>query len=298
MWTAYAFAAAGGPFVLAKLLAFAYPQHSAAIVLVLLTSLAFTALHLTAAHNMVRWARNRSDMGLDGFGYPWEVRSSSALVCSSQRVTKHFLTQLLQGSHQDVWGLGMVLTPRWCCQFKICRISCAILMLQEGEEAWVMLGCTGGLGGVSAAQDVWGEDVSPRALADADSQFIGCGSMSVHVKEAAPPVSRCFVASRAVQFAAHCTPQRCAAVLSVLLSASQTGCFVHTLIVTKMYTFHPPSQAGEGLSDVGIVLIHGYGSGVFAWRHIMWPLARKARCRVIAFDRPAFGALACRQTTQ
>ena len=73
MWTAYAFAAVGGPFVLAKLLAFEYPQHSASIVLVLLTSLAFTCLHLTAAHNMVRWARHRSDMGLDGFGYPWEV---------------------------------------------------------------------------------------------------------------------------------------------------------------------------------------------------------------------------------
>jgi pimeloyl-ACP methyl ester carboxylesterase len=48
-------------------------------------------------------------------------------------------------------------------------------------------------------------------------------------------------------------------------------------------------QAGEGLTDVGIVLIHGYGSGVFAWRHIMWPLARATGCRVLAFDRPAFG---------
>ena len=75
MWTAYAFAAFGGPYVLAKLLAFSYPQHSATIVLVLLMSLAFTGLHLTAAHNMVRWARHRSDMGLDGFGYPWEVRT-------------------------------------------------------------------------------------------------------------------------------------------------------------------------------------------------------------------------------
>ncbi len=73
MYTAYAFAAFGGPFVLAKLLAFQYPVHSAAVVLVLLISLAFTGLHLTAAHNVVRWARHRSDMGLDGFGYPWEV---------------------------------------------------------------------------------------------------------------------------------------------------------------------------------------------------------------------------------
>jgi len=51
------------------------------------------------------------------------------------------------------------------------------------------------------------------------------------------------------------------------------------------------AQPGEGRSDTGVVLIHGYGSGVFTWRHIMWPLARQCRCRVIAFDRPAFGAL-------
>lgn len=78
MYTAYTFAAVGAPFALAKLLAFDYPKHSAVIVLVLLTSLMFTGLHLMAAHNMVRWARHRSDMGLDGFGYPWEVRLSGA----------------------------------------------------------------------------------------------------------------------------------------------------------------------------------------------------------------------------
>ena len=80
MYTAYAFAAAGGPFVLAKLLAFQYPVHSASVVLVLLTSLAFSGMHLTAAHNVVRWARHRSDMGLDGFGYPWEVCLCPGLV--------------------------------------------------------------------------------------------------------------------------------------------------------------------------------------------------------------------------
>lgn len=37
------------------------------------------------------------------------------------------------------------------------------------------------------------------------------------------------------------------------------------------------------------MLIHGYGSGVFAWRHVMQPLAQQCGCRVVAFDRPAFG---------
>jgi len=35
--------------------------------------------------------------------------------------------------------------------------------------------------------------------------------------------------------------------------------------------------------------VHGFGGGAFAWRNIMQPLADAAGCRVIAFDRPAFG---------
>ena len=51
-----------------------------------------------------------------------------------------------------------------------------------------MLGRTGSLGAFGPGQDD-SEDVSPRALADPDSQFVECGAMTVHVKEAAPPVS-------------------------------------------------------------------------------------------------------------
>jgi hypothetical protein len=42
-------------------------------------------------------------------------------------------------------------------------------------------------------------------------------------------------------------------------------------------------------SDVGIVLIHGFGGGVFAWRHLLQPLADAVGVRVVAFDRPGFG---------
>ncbi|GMH33529.1 hypothetical protein BSKO_01363 [Bryopsis sp. KO-2023] len=38
-----------------------------------------------------------------------------------------------------------------------------------------------------------------------------------------------------------------------------------------------------------VLLIHGFGGGVFSWRHLMRPLAELTCCRVIAFDRPAFG---------
>lgn len=39
----------------------------------------------------------------------------------------------------------------------------------------------------------------------------------------------------------------------------------------------------------GIILIHGFGGGVFSWRHIMGPLARQTGQPVVAFDRPGWG---------
>ncbi|XP_010254284.1 PREDICTED: uncharacterized protein LOC104595303 isoform X2 [Nelumbo nucifera] len=45
----------------------------------------------------------------------------------------------------------------------------------------------------------------------------------------------------------------------------------------------------EGSEKLGIVLIHGFGGGVFSWRHVMRILARKVGCTVAAFDRPGWG---------
>ncbi|KAG4945006.1 hypothetical protein JHK87_041013 [Glycine soja] len=45
----------------------------------------------------------------------------------------------------------------------------------------------------------------------------------------------------------------------------------------------------EDIGQVGIVLIHGFGGGVFSWRHVMTPLARQSNCTVAAFDRPGWG---------
>lgn len=40
---------------------------------------------------------------------------------------------------------------------------------------------------------------------------------------------------------------------------------------------------------LGIVLVHGFGGGVFSWRHVMGSLARQSNCAVAAFDRPGWG---------
>lgn len=48
-------------------------------------------------------------------------------------------------------------------------------------------------------------------------------------------------------------------------------------------------KKAEGMSQMGIVLIHGFGGGVFSWRHVMNSLARQSNCSVAAFDRPGWG---------
>ncbi|XP_026389786.1 uncharacterized protein LOC113284515 isoform X1 [Papaver somniferum] len=44
-----------------------------------------------------------------------------------------------------------------------------------------------------------------------------------------------------------------------------------------------------GYGKLGIVLVHGFGGGVFSWRHVMGVLARRVGCTVAAFDRPGWG---------
>lgn len=45
------------------------------------------------------------------------------------------------------------------------------------------------------------------------------------------------------------------------------------------------------LSDVAVVVVHGFGCGVFSWRAVQQPLADATGCLVLIFDRPGFGAL-------
>lgn len=193
VWSAYTFAVVGGPFAVAKLLAFDFPRHSAPAVLLMLTSLVFTGLHISAAHNVVRWARRRADLSLDNFGYPLEAKEDAYFIVGRSEGT----TSPRDGNYRSSKGQGA----------KGSQI----------DSKWPQ------------------ENVSPHSLADEDSQFVDCGAFSVHLKEARP------------------------------------------------------SNGAASCEDSGVMLIHGYGSGVFAWRHIMQPLSTHCGCRVLAFDRPAFG---------
>ncbi|GMI73127.1 hypothetical protein like AT1G15490 [Hibiscus trionum] len=48
-------------------------------------------------------------------------------------------------------------------------------------------------------------------------------------------------------------------------------------------------QDMEATGQFGIVLVHGFGGGVFSWRHVMGVLACHVSCPVVAFDRPGWG---------
>ncbi|KAJ4718254.1 Alpha/beta hydrolase-like [Melia azedarach] len=48
-------------------------------------------------------------------------------------------------------------------------------------------------------------------------------------------------------------------------------------------------QDVEGNGQFGIILVHGFGGGVFSWRHVMGVLSRQIGCTVAAFDRPGWG---------
>lgn len=54
-----------------------------------------------------------------------------------------------------------------------------------------------------------------------------------------------------------------------------------------------PGSNGNGdcsnARTTGVVLLHGFGGGVFSWRHVMSTVAREVGCRVVAFDRPGWG---------
>ncbi|XP_031387626.1 uncharacterized protein LOC116200837 isoform X2 [Punica granatum] len=51
----------------------------------------------------------------------------------------------------------------------------------------------------------------------------------------------------------------------------------------------PLDREMGGRDQSGIILVHGFGGGVFSWRHVMGMLARQADCPVVAFDRPGWG---------
>ncbi|XP_010479793.1 PREDICTED: uncharacterized protein LOC104758597 [Camelina sativa] len=160
------------------------------------------------------------------------------------------------------------------------------------------------------------EELQPRLLANADSLFIKIQGLTVHYKQCTsqyiPPhtpsvtvngsavdmnASRLRVLDKQMSNLTSHTqsshlhrsytiqPDR-SSLYDPLLASYQT---TPISVFNKDDINQMDSIGLEGNEDVGIVLVHGFGGGVFSWRHVMGNLSHQLGCRVVAYDRPGWG---------
>lgn len=153
-----------------------------------------------------------------------------------------------------------------------------------------------------------------KFLSDVDSLFITCQGLTVHYKLSMPgspphslssstlfdkPNLSTGHTSHKYQFPRSYSNQLCTSSLcDPLIDRSTTSSVLSEEIpVFSLTDFGEPSplsspkveQEFKENPEIGIVLIHGFGGGVFSWRHVMGVLARQVGCTVAAFDRPGWG---------
>jgi pimeloyl-ACP methyl ester carboxylesterase len=148
-----------------------------------------------------------------------------------------------------------------------------------------------------------------RLLADTDSLFMACQGLTLHYKlhlSSTPPRS-----SSSVNFFDRTLPNavlknqfhhhRSISLYTPLLDRATS------LVMSEEEPIFSVDENGdedeanklnsspklewdlEGNGVFGIVLVHGFGGGIFSWRHVMGVLARQVGCTVAAFDRPGWG---------
>lgn len=69
---------------------------------------------------------------------------------------------------------------------------------------------------------------------------------------------------------------------------SLNECFEEEVEVSRLGSLIM-ERNGDAIDQCGIVLVHGFGGGVFSWRKVISVLAGQLGCPVAAFDRPGWG---------
>ncbi|KAK4349976.1 hypothetical protein RND71_029289 [Anisodus tanguticus] len=158
-------------------------------------------------------------------------------------------------------------------------------------------------------------EVPAKLLADVDSLFISCLGLTLHYKLKLPgspcrslsstahvdrPLNRlsnvdyCIRRSYSSQYPANClsTPLLDGFQTSPVMSEEMSSLNLDEVgdgDAVNRSGFPRPIQDLEGNDQFGIVLVHGFGGGVFSWRNVMGVLAQQVGCAVTAFDRPGWG---------
>lgn len=160
-------------------------------------------------------------------------------------------------------------------------------------------------------------------LADMDSSFISCQGIAIHYKCSTPEMPSSLSTSPLVQSLSGQSPrnisprktrvERLSPVTPKSLFQTSRG-FDDHFPLPSLYvpllpgSSLPPSSfsnettplnlkdsfpiskiVGRESGKFGVVLVHGFGGGIFSWRHVMKILARQLGCNVVAFDRPGWG---------
>jgi pimeloyl-ACP methyl ester carboxylesterase len=161
------------------------------------------------------------------------------------------------------------------------------------------------------------ELLQPRLLANADSLFIKIQGLYVHYKQRTSPSVSSFVIIS--DSAAEMNARRSRLLdkqMSNLTSQTQNSHFHRSYTIQPdRSSLYDPLLAShnttpislfdkDGVNQInsiklgddmekdentGIVLVHGFGGGVFSWRHVMGELSLQLGCRVVAYDRPGWG---------
>lgn len=167
------------------------------------------------------------------------------------------------------------------------------------------------------------QDIPVSLLADADSMFVNCQGSTVHYKLSLADSTSCTLASSSfhqpnisrhrlerpltLQPKSHYHHNRSLSYqfqnssLCVPLlpdSPTQSTFFTDEIPALKLDESgsngcsYDSVNSNTDMMEMGkfaVVLVHGFGGGVFSWRHVISALARQIGCTVVAFDRPGWG---------
>ncbi|XP_076929682.1 uncharacterized protein LOC143594191 [Bidens hawaiensis] len=151
-----------------------------------------------------------------------------------------------------------------------------------------------------------------RLLADVDSLFMGCQGVTLHYKLSMPsPLSRTLssierpllniIPKTQYHLRRTFSNQIHPSLYTPLLDGTNSPIVLTEDIpifslnegnvehAPMKPVYHSREDVNEVHDQFGIVLVHGFGGGVFSWRHVMGELSRHVNCVVVAFDRPGWG---------
>ncbi|CAH1425590.1 unnamed protein product [Lactuca virosa] len=154
-----------------------------------------------------------------------------------------------------------------------------------------------------------------RFLSDVDSLFMSCHGVTLHYKLTMPnPPSRTLSSTllerpsinvipktqyhlrRSYSNQLHTSPLYAplldgttSSLEEIPIFSLDEGTNESVISKTKKHVSHSLEQVPEINGQFGIVLVHGFGGGIFSWRHVMGVLSRHVNCIVAAFDRPGWG---------